>query len=83
MTIKAYESSDKIVIDLGGPQGNAWVLLGLARNLSEEYELDGTEISQRMRSGNYQNLVKVFDECFGAYVDLILPAGVKSIDDLK
>ena len=59
-----------IEIDLTGPQGNAYFLLGTAKNLAKQLELNGSEILDEMRSGDYENLIKVFDHYFGSVVTL-------------
>lgn len=61
------------VIDLGGPKGNAYYLLGRAENLSKQLELDAEAILEEMKTSDYTNLVEVFDKYFGEFVDLILP----------
>jgi len=61
------------VIDLSGPEGNAYYLLGRAQNLSKQLELDAETILEEMKASDYDNLVKVFDKYFGEFVDLILP----------
>lgn len=58
------------VIDLTGPQGNAFFLLGTAGQYARELGLDGDQIITEMKSGNYKNLVAVFDHYFGDYVIL-------------
>ena len=58
------------VIDLTGPQGNAFVLMGLAGQYARQLGLDGDMIIAEMKSGNYENLVQVFDRYFGEYVIL-------------
>lgn len=58
------------VIDLTGPHGNAYFLLGQAEQLARQLGLDETAIINEMRSGNYENLVQVFDQHFGQYVIL-------------
>lgn len=59
-----------ITIDLSGPQGNAYYLLGTAKNLAKQLELDGDEITKQMTSGDYENLLEVFDSNFGMFVTL-------------
>ena len=59
-----------IEIDLTGPDGNAFVLLGKAKNLAKQLELDGDKIIEEMTSGDYDNLLDVFDENFGSFVTL-------------
>ena len=60
----------KITIDLRGPNGNAFVLLGTAKNLCRQLQREYEPIKARMTSGDYDNLIKVFDEEFGQFVDL-------------
>ena len=57
-------------INLDGPQGNANVLMATAINLANQVGLDGDKIIMEMRSGDYINLVKIFDKYFGKYVIL-------------
>ena len=59
-----------IEIDLTGPDGNAFVLLGKAKNLAKQLELDGDKIIEEMTSGDYDNLLDVFDENFGSFITL-------------
>jgi len=62
-----------IVIDLTGPDGNAFVLLGLAQQLGKQLGLDPKrrgEINAEMMSGDYEKLLQVFDREFGAFVIL-------------
>lgn len=72
MTIRRPDKSRKIEIDLDGPDGNAYFLLGTAARLTEELHLKGADaIMNDMMSSDYEHLVEVFDEHFGDYVDLI------------
>lgn len=57
-------------IDLTGPQGNAFVLLGYAQQYAEQLGLDAAAITAEMKSGDYENLVNVFEREFGEYVIL-------------
>lgn len=59
-----------IEIDLTGPQGNVFFLIGTARNLAKQLGLDASEIQKEMMSGDYENAVNVFDENFGHFVTL-------------
>ena len=59
-----------IEIDLTGPQGNAFFLLGTAKNLAKQLGLDGNQIMEEMKSGDYENLLQVFDKNFGSIVTL-------------
>lgn len=58
------------VIDLTGPQGNAFALMGYAQSLGRQLGFDTDEIIEEMKSGDYENLVSVFDRFFGDYVIL-------------
>ena len=58
------------VIDLTGPQGNAFFLMGLVGQYARKLGLDGDQIITEMKSGDYENLVAVFDHYFGDYVIL-------------
>lgn len=71
MTIKSRdEMSKEITIDLSGPEGNAYVLIGYAKRFAKQLGLDGDKIVEEMTSGDYENLVDVFDENFGSFVTL-------------
>ena len=59
-----------VEIDLTGPDGNAFVMIGYAKNLAKQLGLDGKKIQTEMMSGDYENLIKVFDRHFGDYVTL-------------
>jgi len=61
---------DKIEIDLSGPNGNAYYLIGEAKRLAGQLGLDNEDIQARMQAGDYDHLVKVFEEEFGDYVKL-------------
>ena len=59
-----------MVIDLTGPQGNAFFLMGTASKFARQLGLDSDTILNEMKSGDYENLVQVFDNYFGDYVIL-------------
>lgn len=59
-----------IEIDLTGPQGNAFFLLGTAKNLANQLGLDSNEILTEMKKGDYEHLINVFDKNFGSVVTL-------------
>ena len=58
------------VIDLTGPQGNAFFLLNQAGQYARDLGLDSDQVITEMKSGDYENLVAVFDHYFGDYVIL-------------
>ena len=55
----------KIEIDLLGPEGNAFALLGIARDLAVKLDLDWNYIHTEMTSGDYENLLQVMEHYFG------------------
>jgi len=63
--IKSKENKALIEIDLTGPQGNAFYLLGLASELCKRFELDVDQVQKEMTLGDYENLVETFDRYFG------------------
>lgn len=69
MAIKELKRG-KMIIDLTGPQGNAFCLLGIAKELCRQLNKDFVPIEKEMTSGDYENLINVFDREFGEYVDL-------------
>ena len=59
-----------IEIDLTGPDGNAFAILGLAKRLCREFDIPFKPLMDEMTSGDYENLIKVFDNKFGSFVTL-------------
>jgi hypothetical protein len=59
-----------MVIDLTGPEGNAFVLMGYAKNFAKQLGIPSEPIINEMMSGDYENLLDVFDANFGDYVIL-------------
>lgn len=57
----------RTLIDLDGPQGNAFFLLGIARRAATEMEgaAYAGKVCEKMMAGDYANLLKVFLEEFG------------------
>jgi len=70
MIRKKQSQKGPIVIDLTGPDGNAFALMGYARQFAKQLGLDDKEIINNMASGDYENLLQVFDENFGDFVIL-------------
>tara|TARA_B100000497_G_scaffold114692_1_gene137486 strand:- start:776 stop:1000 length:225 start_codon:yes stop_codon:yes gene_type:complete len=62
--------STPMIIDLTGPDGNAFALLGFAKNFAKQLGLEFSKISDEMTSGDYENLIQVFDKYFGSFVIL-------------
>ena len=74
--IRKKQKLDKMIIDLDGPDGNAYNLIGVANNLMRKgfgrnaLGRDIAEVLNEMTSGDYNNLVRVFDKYFGDMVIL-------------
>ncbi len=73
--IKSKESLKRgIEIDLTGPDGNAFVLMGYAKRFGKQVGMGDSyinEMLEKMMSSDYENLVKVFDDEFGSVVTLL------------
>ena len=65
------------VIDLQGPQGNAFALIAIADDLLRQlgqrhlFSMMRTE----MMSGDYNKLIAIFEKNFGDYVELVNKPG--------
>jgi len=68
--IKQKVEKSGIEIDLTGPDGNAFVLIGTASKLARQLGLDSKVIQTEMMNGDYEHLVNTFDKHFGHLVTL-------------
>jgi len=61
------------VIDLQGPQGNAFALMAYAddflRQMGRRHEFKAMRTD--MMSGDYDNLIRIFEKNFSEYVTLV------------
>ncbi len=72
-SIKEKPRTSPIEVDLTGPEGNAYYLLGLANNLCRQLKYDEfrTEcILEEMKLSDYEGLLYTFDREFGTLVTL-------------
>jgi hypothetical protein len=60
----------KPTIDLTGPDGNAFALMGRAQGYAKQLGVDSSQIIEDMMSGDWEHLVDVFEKHFGEYVIL-------------
>ena len=71
------------VIDLKGPQGNAFALMAQAddflRQMGRRHEFRA--MRTEMMSGDYDNLIRIFEENFGDYVELVGKPGEEFDDE--
>ena len=70
MSILKKDTIKKQVIDLTGPQGNAFYLLGVAMKLSKDIGLDLAAVLDDLKGGDYEHLITRFDYHFGFIFDL-------------
>ena len=73
MAILSKDTYRKQVIDLTGPEGNAFYLLGTASKLCKQIGISSsrtTEILDEMKSSDHENLIQLFDKYFGKLIDL-------------
>lgn len=75
MIIPSQPQSQQLVLDLSGPEGNAFVILGHAKKLARVCGLDPAPILEDMMSSDYTHLIRTFDRHFGHCVTLIEPPG--------
>jgi hypothetical protein len=69
--IRDKKPQSEIVIDLTGPQGNAFFLLGYAKKLAKQLDFEDVDgLLDDMQSSDYEHLIQVFDEHFGDFVIL-------------
>ena len=60
---------NSIVIDLNGPQGKAFYLIGLAKRLSNQLGIEFKPIYNKMVEAEYDELLDTFTDHFGEYVE--------------
>ena len=61
----------KIVIDLDGPDGNVFILMGIAKKLMNQIDRSRSNIIiQEMMNSDYLNAVYVSEREFGSFVEL-------------
>lgn len=53
----------KVRLDIGGPKGNAFYILGLVKNLAGDKET-ADKIREEMQSADYNHLLGIFTEHF-------------------
>ena len=70
MAILSKDTTKKLTIDLTGPQGNAFYLLGTAMKLCKQIGLDVNAVLKDLKGGDYEHLITRFDYHFGMIIDL-------------
>ena len=70
MSIKRKPQCARPPIDLDGPDGNAYVLLGVANRLAPQLGLSAERVVEAMKQGDYTDLLIAFDFHFGNVVSI-------------
>ena len=73
MTIRTKkEFNGKPVLDLTGPDGNAFALIAYAKGYAKQLNMmdEWPALQKEMMNGDYENLVQTFDKTFGDFVIL-------------
>jgi len=65
---KIRTNGEPIIIDLEGPDGNAYALLGMAKTWAKQLNLDWRVIEAQATASDYENLLTVLDNYFGSFV---------------
>ena len=70
--IRAKQRKGPIVIDLTGPDGNAYALMAYAKRFATQLKWKdrGADLINEMMEGDYEHLLEVFDNAFGEFVIL-------------
>lgn len=68
MIRKKRPQKGPIEVDLTGPEGNAYCLLGMAKRWAEQLDKEWEPIHKDATSGDYEHLLSVLDREFGKYV---------------
>jgi hypothetical protein len=66
--IREKKPTSEVIVDLTGPEGNAFTLLAYAKRWSKDLGLDFAVVKSEMTSGDYENLLVVIDKYFGEFV---------------
>jgi len=65
---KKKRVKSKLEIDLSGPDGNAFVLMGIAQKWAKQLGLDSKAVIADMMSGDYEHLLSVMEKHFGDHI---------------
>jgi len=79
--ITSKPQTGKVEIDLNGPDGNAFVMMGIAKNVHKTLNRNGLsptdsegeyktsdEVQTEMQSGDYEHLVDTMELFYGDYI---------------
>ena len=63
--IRKKQAGREVVIDLDGPDGNVFALMGILGDVFKRSGIDPSPQIAAMQSGDYLNAIKVFNDCLG------------------
>ena len=63
--------NENIILDLKGPDGNAFNLLAIAKDLSHSNKFNWDDIYTELTSGDYNNLITVIENYFGDQITFL------------
>ncbi len=63
--VHSHYMNDEIIINLNGPDGNAFVLLGIAKDLSHQNKFSWDSVYTEMTKSDYEHLIQVMENYFG------------------
>lgn len=72
MIKKKQKQQGPITIDLTGPDGNVFALMGFAKRFAKQlgWQDEGNALIEDMMSADYEHSVQAFDNAFGEFVIL-------------
>jgi len=63
--------NENIILDLQGPEGNAFNLLAIAKDLSHSNKFNWDNIYTELTSSDYNNLITVIENYFGDQITFL------------
>jgi len=76
-----YKGLRRKKLDISGTKGNTFVVLGIAGDIADQTGQDAKAIITEMKSGDYNNLLRVFNKHFGILVELVSPHELAGVDE--
>ena len=63
--------NENIILDLKGVDGNAFVLLSVAKDLSHSNKFNWDDIYSELTKSDYENLINVMENYFGDQITFL------------
>jgi len=77
-TIKEQKPFEKEVIDLDGPDGNAFFLMGIAKRICPQVGVNYDKLHEKMVADDYGTLLIEMDLALGDYIEFVMSPHVMS-----